>query len=163
MSKFVIRKAHMENVDPSTGEVLGYYDSVTVEKVQAEPFFLTFSKTILALYGKSIFNNTTKVLWKLLEYAEYNSGYVYMTVQRREELMNECSMSRASYDRAIKELAECGIIQKEGNTYIIDNRMFWKGDRKTREKLIKDASLRITFDAVFPDGTVGIEKESTKI
>lgn len=151
MSRFVTRKTHMENVDPSTGEIVGYYDSVTVEKVPSEPFFLTFSKAILALYGKSIFNNTTKVFWKLLEYAEYNTGTVYMNSQRKKELMKECNISIASYNRAIKELAECEIINKNGSTYTIDSNMFWKGDRKTREKLIKEASLKISFDAVFPD------------
>lgn len=104
----------------------------------------------MALYGKSIFNVTTKVFWKLLEFAEYNTGQVYMNTVRREEIMRICGISRTSFDRAIRELVEADIITKDRDTYTIDENMFWKGDRKAREA-IKKARLKVSFSPVFDD------------
>jgi hypothetical protein len=134
----------------TTGEIKEYSKVVDVVKNEAEPFFLTYSREILALYGKSIFNATTKVLWKLLEIAEYNTGKVYVTTERRNNIMGVCGISRASYDRAIRELVEADIMAKEGNTYTIHENMFWKGDRDERKKLL-NAKLKVTFSPLFPD------------
>lgn len=150
MSKYITRRVKNERKDPKTGEVLEYTDRQEVIKNEVEPFFLTYSREILALYGKSIFNATTKVLWKLLEIAEYNTGKVYVTAERRNNIMSACEISRASYDRAVRELVEADIMIKEGNTYTIRENMFWKGDRDERKKLL-NARLKITFSPVFPD------------
>jgi hypothetical protein len=127
-----------------------YVEKVEVTRKDVEPFFLTYSKQIMALYGKSIFNATTKVLWKLLEIAEYNTGKVYVTTERRNNIMSVCGISRASYDRAVRDLVEAEIMEKEGNTYTIRHDMFWKGDRDERKKLL-NAKLKVTFSPVFPD------------
>lgn len=150
MSKYSTRSVHSHTVDPETGEIREYVDRVEVIKNEVEPFFLTYSREILALYGKSIFNATTKVLWKLLEIAEYNTGKVYMTVERRNSIMDVCGISRASYDRAVKELVDAEIMKKEGNTYTIRADMFWKGDREERRKLLT-ARLKVSFSPVFPE------------
>lgn len=148
MKKCLVKKNEMSIVDPNTGEIQGHINTVEVVPGNSEPFFLTYSKEIMALYGKSIFNATTKVFWKLLEFAEYNTGYVYMTSVRRNEIMDVCQISRPSYDRAVRELVEAGIITKDGNTYCIDSNMFWKGDRHTRERL-KEAKMKISFTPIF--------------
>lgn len=149
MSKYSTRRVVNQIVDSETGELKEYTELQEVVKNEAEPFFLTYSRELLALYGKSIFNATTKVLWKLLEIAEYNTGKVYVTAERRHNIMNICNISRASYDRAIRELVEADIIFKEGNTYTIRENMFWKGDRDERKKLM-NARLKVSFSPVFP-------------
>lgn len=150
MSKYITRSLCNETIDSTTGEIQRHTDLVEVIKKETEPFFLTYSREILALYGKSIFNTTTKVLWKLLEIAEYNTGKVYITAERRNNIMEICKISRASYDRAIKDLVDADIICKEGNTYTIRENMFWKGDRDMRQKLF-DARLKISFTPVFAE------------
>lgn len=115
-----------------------------------EPFFFTYSKQILALYGKNVFNVTTKVLYKLLEFADNNTGKVYMNSDRVQEIMDICQISRRSYYRAIEELKEDGIISGDKCTFTIAENMFWKGDRKTREKLMK-ARLKVTFDPIYDE------------
>ena len=150
MSKYSTRTHYSQYVDMQTGEVREATKIVDVVKNEAEPFFLTYSREILALYGKSIFNATTKVLWKLLEITEYNTGKVYVTAERRNNIMNVCGISRASYDRAIKELVDAEIMQKEGSTYTIRCDMFWKGDRDERRKLL-NAKLKVSFSPVFPE------------
>lgn len=149
MSKYTTRIVSNRRLDPETKELREYTDRIEVIKNEVEPFFLTYSREILALYGKSIFNATTKVLWKLLEFAEYNTGKVYITTERRNTIMDVCGISRASYDRAVRELVEAEIMKKEGNTYTIRHDMFWKGDRDERKRLL-NARLKISFSPVFP-------------
>jgi predicted transcriptional regulator len=148
-SKFLMSQTECQQVDPSSGEVINYTNKKELIKVDVEPFFFTYSKQILALYGMSVFNATTKVLWKLMEIAEWNTGKVFMNPERRKEIMQICSISRASFDRAIKELADVGIIKRGGSTYTIDGLMFWKGDRAGREKIIKEAKLKVSFSPIF--------------
>ena len=148
MGKYITRNVYNQRVDKETGEIMEYVEKVEVTRKDAEPFFLTYSKQIMALYGKSIFNATTKVLWKFLEFAEYNTGKVYMTAERREEILNDCDIKKTSYHRAVNELIEEGLLTKNKDTYTINEDMFWKGDRKAREEL-KNAKLQIAFSAIF--------------
>jgi len=150
MKKFVTKEYTGMRVDPNTGEVLEYSQRKEIIKADSEPFFLTYSKQILALYDSTILNATTKVLYKIMEFAEFNTGKVYMNAERVEEIMNVCSISRASYHRAIKELVDIGIITKNRNTYTIAENMFWKGDRKMRDDII-NSKLMVSFSPVFEE------------
>lgn len=150
MKKFTVKEFKGQRVNPETGEILEYSEQKTVIKTEVEPFFLTYSKQILALYDSSVLNATTKVLYKLLEFAEFNTGKVYMTSDRVDEIMSVCNISRPSYHRAIKELVNIGIISKNKNTYTISENMFWKGDRRVRDEIIA-AKLQVSFTPVFDD------------
>ena len=150
MGKYITKSYKGHRVDSETGEILEYSECVEVIKEETEPFFLTYSRQILALYGKSVFNVTTKVFYKLLEFAEYNTGKVYMNASRVKEIMEVCDISKASYYRAIKELKDAGLISGDKDTYAIAVNMFWKGDRKTREEL-KNAKLKVSFAPVFTE------------
>ena len=150
MGKYTVENDYARRVDPETGEILEFVKNVKVVKTEVEPFFLTYSKEILALYGKSFLNATTKVFYKLPEFAEYNTGMVYMTSSRRDEIMKVCKISKTSFYRAVDELVECGVMTKDKDTYIIDERMFWKGDRKTRD-MLKKARLKVSFSPVYED------------
>lgn len=161
-SKFLMEETECQQLDPNSGELMRYTSKKELVKVEVEPFFFTYSKQILALYGMSVFNATTKVLWKLMEIAEWNTGKVFMNPERRKEIMQICSISRASFDRAIKELADVGIIKREGTTYTIDGMMFWKGDRAGREKIIKEAKLKVSFSPVFNDDSTVKRKSKRK-
>ena len=141
------------------GAVREITKSVESVKVDTEPFFLTYSKQIMALYDMPVFNATTKVFWKLLEYAEWNTGKVFMNVNRRNEIMEVCGISKTSYYRAVDDLVAAGIISKDKDVYTIDERMFWKGDRKTRNEIM-NAKLKVTFNPVFisEEGEESIEE-----
>lgn len=148
-SKFLYQETQYQHTDTNTGEITDYTNKKELVKIEVEPFFFTYSKQILALYGMSVFNATTKVLWKLLEVAEWNTGKVYMNSVRKKEIMEICGISKASFDRAIRELVSVGIIKKEHTTYTIYSQMFWKGDKASRDKFIKEARLKVSFSPVF--------------
>lgn len=150
MGKYIVKRSEGTFADPETGEIASYTNSVELVKEETEPFFLTYSRQIISLYDLPFFNVTTKVFWKLLEYAEFNTGKVFMNVNRRKEVMSVCSISKTSYYRAVKELVKAGIITKDADTYIINEDMFWKGDRRAREE-VKKAKLKLSFTPVFMD------------
>lgn len=150
MGKYIIKKQEGTFVDSETGEIQSYTNSVEIVKEETEPFFLTYSKQIISLYDLPLFNVTTKVFWKLLEYAEFNTGIVYMNANRRKEVMQICNISKTSYYRAVEELVKANIINKDGDTYTINEDMFWKGERKAREE-IRKSKMQITFTPILQE------------
>ena len=158
MRKFLVEDNIAEFYDPQTGEITMYSNNKSVQLKETEPFFLTYSKQILALYSTDVLNATTKVLYKMMEFAEWNSGKVYMAAGRVEEIMSVCCISRASYHRAIKELLDKGVITKEKGCYIIAENMFWKGEIKARDKIL-NARMKVSFSPVFSDNIEKSEKE----
>lgn len=150
MRKFLVDEYEGQYTDPETGEILNYSRHKSVQLKETEPFFLTYSKQILALYNTDVLNATTKVLYKMMEFAEWNTGKVYMSADRVEEIMSVCNISRATYHRAVKELIDKGIIIKGKGSYTIAENMFWKGEIKMREKIL-NAKLKISFSPVFPE------------
>lgn len=137
MSKFLVEEYKGFRTDLETGEITEFSEHKSIQLKRTEPFFQVYSQQILALYSTDVMNATTKVLYKMLEYAEY----------RVEEIMSSCNISRASYHRGVKELISKGIITKGKGSYTIAENMYWKGDMKMRENIIK-AKMEITFTPV---------------
>lgn len=152
MRKFLVEDYEHQVIDPETGEINSYTKHKEVQLKETEPFFLTYSKQIMALYDTDVLNATTKVLYKMLEFSEWNTGIVYMTAGRIDEIMDSCGISRASYQRAVKELTSKGIISKGKGCYIISENMFWKGDLKMRDK-VRKARMQITFTPIIQEDT----------
>lgn len=150
MSKFLVEEYKGSRKDPETGEITEFSEHKSVQLKRTEPFFQVYSQQILALYSTDVMNATTKVLYKMLEYAEWNTGKVFMTTDRVEEIMSSCNISRASYHRGVKELISKGIITKGKGSYTIAENMYWKGDMKMRENIIK-SKMKITFTPVLEE------------
>ena len=150
MGKYLVEEYEGQYVDPSTGEVSSYSKHKSVQLKETEPFFLTYSKQILALYSTDVLNATTKVLYKMMEFAEWNTGKVYMSADRVDEILQTCYISRATYFRSIKELLGKGIITKGKGSFTIAENMFWKGELKMRDKVMK-AKMQITFTPILQE------------
>lgn len=150
MRKFLVADGYHNIINTGTGEITENCYHKEVQLKESEPFFLTYSKQILALYSTDVLNATTKVLYKMLEFSEWNTGKVYMSTDRVEEIMQVCNISRATYHRAVKELINKGVIVKGKGSYTITEDMFWKGEIKMRDKVIK-SKMKITFAPVFEE------------
>lgn len=157
MSKFLVEEYVGSVTNPHTGEINEFSRHKSVQLKKTEPFFQVYSQQILALYSTDVMNATTKVLYKMLEYAEWNTGKVFMTTDRVEEIMSSCNISRASYHRGVKELIDKGIIIKGKGSYTIAENMYWKGDMKMRESIMK-AKMKVTFTPMLEEENI-IEEE----
>lgn len=150
MRKFLVEDIKSKHTDIETGDQWEYSGQKLIQLKETEPFFLTYSKQILALYDTDVLNATTKVLYKMMEFAEWNTGKVYMSTDRVEEIMSICGISRASYHRAVKELIDKGVITKGKGSYTIAENMFWKGELRMREKVI-NAKMQIAFAPIIQE------------
>lgn len=104
-----------------------------------------------------------KLLPKLLEIAEFNSGKISLSPGKRDEIQKELQMSKSTFTRALNDLIENNAIFKTYSTpideetgeilesekkeikgeYLVNPEMFWKGSLKDR------AELRVKFEAVY--------------
>lgn len=156
MSKgIVVQDITHRTVNTETGEIHEYESRKEFIRTETEPFFFTYSRQIVALYGLSCFSAATKVLWKFLEFAEWNTGKVYMDTLRRNEILEDCNISKSSYERAIRELLSADIITRSSSSFIINPSMFWRGDRAMRKKLMDEAVMKLSFTPMFEGSEEG--------
>lgn len=100
-----------------------------------EPFFFTYINDISNLCHCKIFDVNTRVLWKLMEFAEYNSGRIYMNSDRIKQVLTSCDIGKSSYYRAVNALKDSDVISEDNNTFTVSPKLFWKGDKLTRDRL----------------------------
>ena len=122
-----------------------------------DKFYMTFVNCVGWMYGiKSI--TPLKVLYKLLEFAEWETGKVSLSPGRRVTIMEELGIKKSSFTQALNQLIEnkalfqetvvnssTGEIKPVKGDYTINPEMFWKGDLKKRKDLI------ITFQSSYED------------
>lgn len=69
-----------------------------------------------------IFNSTTRVFHKLLIWAVKDNGVwkVYLNSNIREQILKDCNIPKASYCRAIKELEESKLLERNKDILILN-------------------------------------------
>lgn len=155
MSRFTVHSTKLETFDKDSGLLTRKYIENSVVKTKHEPFFITYSNEITNLYAMPFFNTTTKVLWKFLEYTEYNTGKVHLNADRVKEILGTCKIARRSYYRAVDELKKAGIISGSKYTFTVNETMFWKGDRSVRKEIM-DAVEGYCFRPVYSEDAKSI-------
>ncbi len=114
-------------------------------KVPAEHFFITYLDSIGRLYGiKNV--SDRNLIDKFAELAEFNTGRVQLTTQTREDICEQLSISKPNLSKNIKRLKDAGLITGDKGSYILDPRVFWKGDAKAREEMLKSNGLSVTIN-----------------
>lgn len=159
MSKGFIKQTERKFLDENGIERFQTLTKEFTYKNQQDPFYMVFVQYVQWMYSlKSI--TTLKVLYKLLEMAEYNTGDVSLSTGKRNEIMKELDISRSSLTQSINHLVEAGAIhqktiesvnQETGEItietirgeYLIAPEMFWKGDLKKRSE------LKVTFEVSY--------------
>jgi len=147
MGKKVLQSIQQtEHTDRATGEVVV---TETTKKfsvaVSTESFYMTF---IGAMQGIFAIENLTdvKVLAKMCERAEYNTGRVLMTSDIRKEIMKALSITPQTMSNSFARLKKLNLITGERGTYELNAHVFWKGDTNSRNNLLKSKS-RLSFTA----------------
>lgn len=145
--KQIVQETTRRTVDTYTGEMIDETTSKTFSvKKEVEPFFLTYSRCMSILYNLTSLT-AVKILWKFLERAEYNTGTVYVTSQVKKNIIDDLNISTSIYNKAIAILKDSEIISGNKGQYVINPNIHWKGDYKTREKIINSGcKLTITSD-----------------
>lgn len=105
---------------------------------------------------------TLKVLLYMLDIAEFNTGRVSLTAGERSNIMETLGISSQALSRSVKELVSVEAIRKNYSInretgeqkerkgeYLINPEMFWKGDLKTRRRLVVE--FRAEYDDTYSD------------
>lgn len=68
-----------------------------------------------------IFNDTARVMHKLLALAIKEEKWkVYLNSNVRKDILKSCKVSKASCNRAIKQLEECGFLMNDKDILILN-------------------------------------------
>jgi hypothetical protein len=154
--KQIVHENSKTVVDTYTGELIEETTSkVFTIKKEVEPFFLTYSRFMSILYNLNSLA-TVKILWKFLELAKYNTGEVFITPQIKKNIIESLKISLSVYNKALVNLKDAEIISGERGLYVINPKIHWKGDFKTRENIIR-SGLKITIE---PDDSFEPKEEA---
>lgn len=146
MNKYLTKQTIRDIVDSSTGEVV----SVETEKIfniktTVETFTMMYNDYLGKLYGIKHLSDI-KLITKFCEIAEFNTGKVVLSSATRDEICEQLDISKPNLSKNIKRLKELGLIDGDKGTYIIDPKLFWKGDRKMRAELLKGEGMKVILN-----------------
>ena len=126
-------------------------------KIDQDKFYMTFIDYVKWIYGLTTIT-TLKVLYKLLEIAEYNTGEVSLSPGKRQEIMESIGIKKSAFTQALNQLVKSGALEVKYKTdkdtgelipvrgeYRISPEMFWKGELKKRTE------LKVTIETKYTD------------
>ncbi len=96
-----------------------------------------------------------KVLWQLTQYAEFGTGIVILSPERRKHITQVTGVSLNNIPKHLASLKNLGLITGERNDYVLSPLIFWKGNNKDRNDFIEtDEGRRVVleFRKVTEDG-----------
>ena len=135
-----------QRIHPETGGLFTETISKTFSiKTTSEEFYFTFLTLLKDVVGlKSIID--VKVLFALCNNAEYNTGTVSMSTNKRKEIMEFVGITYHTLANSLSRLKKQGFISDKNRDYTINPIYFWKGDLKTREQLLNEGKLSINIE-----------------
>lgn len=136
-----------EYVDPETGEhkILTKSKHYSIAVKDSEKFYMVFFENLASFYQ---INSTKQIflLSKLCEMAEYNTGSVDLSSNKRKKLIEHLKIDKSYLSRCLKSLVNKNLIVKEGTNIVINPKVFWKGSTNERDKVLKEGlDFKITF------------------
>lgn len=149
-----------EYVDKETGEVVSTEITKSfTKKIDVESFYMVFIDYISPLY--KLKSDTAKsILNYMCSLAEFNEGKVYLTTNKRKQMCEDLGIKTTSLTNNLKLLKKSNLISGLDGDFIINPQIFWKGSTDTRRQLLKDKSIRVTFNI---ESTVDDSEEKSKV
>lgn len=114
-------------------------------------FFAVFVNnvdSILAIKGKT----AIKVLLWMCANAEYNTGKVYLTSSRIDELSQTLGMPKQSVYNSLLELKKLNLISGNRGSFQINPEIFWKGELSVRKQLLDKTGNKMSITFSLLDG-----------
>lgn len=128
----------------TTGEIVTV-EKTGIVKTTGDKFFMSFIHSISGFYElQSVID--TKLLIKLCEHAEFNTGKVFFSTDRRRAACEEFNCSNQSITNSIARLKQKNFISGERYEFMINAEIFWTGKMAERTKLLKQNKLRYVIE-----------------
>jgi len=116
----------------------------SVELDKSDSFYLIYFKMLKTFYEIKLIKDVY-LLFRLCEMAEYNTGKISLSIQDRSDLCDLISLRKEHLSAGLKRLSELGLISGSRGSYIINQSIFWKGDKETRNKVLKERGIDFTI------------------
>jgi hypothetical protein len=121
---------------------------------KGDEFYMTYYKYMAPLFSiKSLMD--VKVLWQLTQYAEFGTGVVVLSPERRRHIAQVTGVSLNNLPKHLASLKVLGLIFGERNDYTLSPVIFWRGSNKDRVDFMEtDEGRRVVleFRKVTEDG-----------
>lgn len=121
---------------------------------KGDEFYMTYYKYMAPLFSiKSLMD--VKVLWQLTQYAEFGTGVVVLSPERRRHIAQVTMVSLNNLPKHLASLKVLGLIFGERNDYTLSPVIFWRGSNKDRADFMEtDEGRRVVleFRKVTEDG-----------
>lgn len=89
---------------------------------------------------------TIDLLSELCKHAQFNTGIIEVSTNIRRKVCQDADVNLSNFSKHINVLKNAGLLSdRGGGSYLINPQVFWKGDLKEREKLLKDKNFYIEF------------------
>lgn len=121
---------------------------------KGDEFYMTYFRYMAPLFRiKSL--HDVKVLWQLTQYAEFSTGTVVLSPERRRHIESVTGVQIKNLSKHLASLRELGLITGDRNDYQISPMIFWRGANKDRTEFLEtDEGRRVIleFRKVTEDG-----------
>jgi hypothetical protein len=121
---------------------------------KGDEFYMTYYKYMAPLFRiKSL--HDVKVLWQLTQYAEFGTGVVVLSPERRKHIASITGIGLNNLPKHLKSLSVLGLIYGSRNDYVLSPVVFWRGSNKDRNDFMEtDEGRRVVleFRKVTEDG-----------
>jgi len=116
----------------------------SVELDKSDSFYLIYFRMLKTFYEIKYVKDI-HLLFKLCELADYNSGIVRLSPEDRTDLCIFLNVQSTNLSTGLKRLKNLGLIIGEKSKYTINESVFWKGDKETRNKVLKERGIDFTI------------------
>lgn len=146
MKKTFIQSQSTTTVNPDTGEMIitDVQKTHVVTLQDKDKFFMVYLGMLQSFYQIKYVKDVM-LLVKFAELADYNTGQMDLSTKLRLEICQELDIKASNLSATIKRLVDLKLLLGEKGSYTLNAGLFWKGDAKTREKVMKERGLELTI------------------
>lgn len=142
------RKTKTRSKEIYDGE--GVLQNIEIEKifnvpVSTESFSFMFHDYLGPLLGIKHMSDRI-LLDELVKLAEFNTGEVILSTKLKNEICEKININKSNFSKNMKRLKDLNIISGDKGTYLISPKMFWKGEKKLRDEILKRDGMRVIIE-----------------
>lgn len=90
-------------------------------------------------------SRTKTILIWMCKNAQFNTGKVSLTTQKRKDLAKELNITPQTLSNSLTALKKSNLINGNNGEFQINPQIFWKGSQESREALLQNKAIIMTF------------------
>lgn len=151
-TKHFLESTTISRVDKETGEITEteVKKLVKINMGKQEEFYMTYCQYLAPLYQLT-YADDIKLIVKLCEWGQYDTGKVQLSSARRGEITDTLGLHNSNISKSLKRLVEKQLISGEKGEYQLNPVIFWKGDRAVRKEILRRGGIDVMFNFKIDD------------